>query len=481
MIRIRCESSNVSLLHVGCPDMPLGSPGLCEMLMTLPSGNISVRPIAVDDFDNSGHPATKTASLRCSSSDADFDVRDASVNYSITNVVRPVFGEANFTQVEENTTRIVLRGGNGTFEVVTTKGGDLFLHSHASFSSPSFLSPSAALLRFASPAAADQRLILHVRKWSPTELTLTLPSFSEACGSEKICVFGLEIRNSIEPPNPNLGLAGDFSCPGLLESGERVAACFPAIVAPLSPPIVGGETRRYHAVRYVEKCAAAQGVHEDPYEEPGSPICSESIESAQKCAFGVGDTCKRCPYGAICPGGNEARSFPGFYTTSSARGIVEPCTAPAKQRCTGWDGQTLATRCGEAYAGVHQLPLSRSLARPKARAMKQILAFAGPMCEACASGFFLRPDRTCSKCPEAFGSSSTVEVLRAALSFAAGIVLTLVILALILAKLERMSGEANTRTVWMEVAPSKRVPEPNRFRIRENYDRRGCAGHLEGS
>jgi hypothetical protein len=166
---------------------------------------------------------------------------------------------------------------------------------------------------------------------------------------------------------------------------------------------------------------------------------------------------------------------------AESSGIVEPCTAPAKQRCTGWDGQTLATRCGEAYAGVHQLPLSRSLARPKARAMKQILAFAGPMCEACASGFFLRPDRTCSKCPEASGSSSTVEVLRAALSFAAAIVLTLALLALILAKLERMSGEANTRTVWMEVAPSKRVPEPNRFRIREIYDRRGCAGHLEGS
>jgi hypothetical protein len=77
---------------------------------------------------------------------------------------------------------------------------------------------------------------------------------------------------------------------------------------------------------------------------------------------------------------------------------------------------------------------------------------AGPMCELCASGFFLRPDRTCSKCPEASGSSSTLERLRAALPFAAGILLTLMILTVILAKLQRMSGEDNARTVWMEVS-----------------------------
>ncbi len=77
---------------------------------------------------------------------------------------------------------------------------------------------------------------------------------------------------------------------------------------------------------------------------------------------------------------------------------------------------------------------------------------AGPMCELCASGFFLRPDRTCSKCPEASGSSSTLERLRAALPFAAGIIVTLMILTVILAKLQRMSGEDNARTLWMEVS-----------------------------
>ena len=113
-----------------------------------------------------------------------------------------------------------------------------------------------------------------------------------------------------------------------------------------------GQHAEYHTIRYVDKCNAT-GVREEPYEDPGSPICSESIDSAQKCAFGLGDTCRRCPFGAICPGGNEARSFPGFYTVDVARGIVEPCIAPAQERCVGWDAQALATRCGKAYTGVH--------------------------------------------------------------------------------------------------------------------------------
>jgi len=100
----------------------------------------------------------------------------------------------------------------------------------------------------------------------------------------------------------------------------------------------------------------------------------------------------------------------------------------------------------------HFVRLLARHARARRLTRRLILALAGPMCEACASGFFLRPDRTCSKCPEASGSSSTLERLRAGLPFAAGIVVTLTILALILAKLKRISGEDNARTVWMEVS-----------------------------
>ena len=75
------------------------------------------------------------------------------------------------------------------------------------------------------------------------------------------------------------------------------------------------------------------------------------------------------------------------------------------------------------------------------------------MCEACASGFYLRPDRICSRCPESSGSSSDAERLRAALPFLAGLLGTFLIVAVLVAKVERMSGEQNTRRVWMEVTP----------------------------
>ncbi len=73
------------------------------------------------------------------------------------------------------------------------------------------------------------------------------------------------------------------------------------------------------------------------------------------------------------------------------------------------------------------------------------------MCQACASGFYLRPDRTCGKCPESSDSSSAAERLRAALPFSAALVGTCLIVTVLVAKVERMSGEQNTRRVWMEV------------------------------
>jgi hypothetical protein len=256
-----------------------------------------------------------------------------------------VFGAANFTPSGENATREILRGGVGTFEVVTSKEGELVLHAHAAFTSPSFIAPTAALVS----AVDGRRLVLHVNIWDSASLSLQLPSFAEACGNRSACVFGLEIRNA-DPADAELGRAGVFECPRRLPTGKLDFQCFGAIDATRSPADLGSGAVQYHAVRYVEKCIAVN--NDEPYDDPGSATCFGSIESAQKCAFGLRDTCKRCPYGAMCPGGNEARSFPGFFTASSNNGIVEPCPPPDTERCTGWNAQTLATRCGKAYSGA---------------------------------------------------------------------------------------------------------------------------------
>ncbi len=351
-VMIRCTSSNSTLLHVGCPDQPSAtSPDTCEMPLALATGNLSLLLIAADDFDNRGHPPVKRASLLCSgSSGSSIDVLPASLDFEITNVVRPVFGAANFAPSGENATREILRGGVGTLEIVTSKSGELVLQAHAAFTSPSFIAPTAAL----RSAIDGRRLVLHVNKWASTSLSLQLPSFAEACGSRSACVFGLEIHNA-NSADAELGRAGVFECPRRLPTGKLDFQCFGAIGfgaidATRSPTDLGSAAVQYHVVRYVEKCIAVN--LDEPYDDPGSTACFGSIESAQKCAFGLRDTCKRCPYGAMCPGGNEARSFPGFFTVSSDHGIVEQCPSPDTERCTGWNAQNLATRCGKAYAGA---------------------------------------------------------------------------------------------------------------------------------
>ena len=289
-VMIRCISSNATLLQLGCPDRPSAtSPGTCEMPLALAAGNLSVLVIAADDFDNRGHPPVKSASVRCSGSGGSaLDVRPASLDFEITNVVRPVFGAANFTPSGENATREILRGGAGTLEVVTSKSGELVLHAHAAFTSPSFIAPTAALVS----AVDGRRLVLHVNIWDSASLSLQLPSFAEACGNRSACVFGLEIRNA-DPADAELGRAGVFQCPRRLPTGKLDFRCFGAIDAIKSPPELGNGLVQYHVVRYVEKCIAVNV--DEPYDDPGSATCFGSIESAQNCAFGIRDTCKRCP------------------------------------------------------------------------------------------------------------------------------------------------------------------------------------------
>jgi hypothetical protein len=112
----------------------------------------------------------------------------------------------------------------------------------------------------------------------------------------------------------------------------------------------------------------------------------------------------------------------------------------AQQRWDGWDAVTHAAL--------------------KARAIHPIPVFAGWMCEACAPGFYLRPDRVCGQCPESFGLSSAAVRVQAALRFSAAVFGTCFMVTVLVAKLERTSGEENPRKVWMEVTPCNRLGLP---------------------
>ena len=122
-----------------------------------------------------------------------------------------------------------------------------------------------------------------------------------------------------------------------------------------------------YTIRYVSECINGD------YVLPGSKECSDSVDSAEKCAFGLKDDCIPCPRGAICPGGYEARSFPGYYTKNSQKGIVEPCEPPAIERCIGFNETTQNTLCGIGYTSV--------------------------LCSRCSNNFYEAPSKKCLKCP----------------------------------------------------------------------------------
>ncbi len=120
---IRCESPNATLQLV-CPSQSTAVAAVstgsssCDVQLPL-SLALSVRGIALgalamEDYDNGG-PATRALRLSCFAapgSPSALDVRAASVALEVTNVVRPIFGDADFAEgANESETRRVLSAG----------------------------------------------------------------------------------------------------------------------------------------------------------------------------------------------------------------------------------------------------------------------------------------------------------------------------------------------------------------------------------
>ena len=121
---IRCESPNATLLQLVCPSQSAAAPAAygsspsCDMQLPL-SLSLSTRGIAfvalaVEDYDNGG-PVMRPLRLLCTAapgSPTALDVRAAVVTFEVTNVVRPIFGHADFAEgANESETRRLLSAG----------------------------------------------------------------------------------------------------------------------------------------------------------------------------------------------------------------------------------------------------------------------------------------------------------------------------------------------------------------------------------
>ena len=121
-------------------------------------------------------------------------------------------------------------------------------------------------------------------------------------------------------------------------------------------------------VHYITACVG--------YTNPLDGKCTNASDpESYYCAFGLGDSCRLCPEGALCPGGYRAWPRPGYYALSERSGDVTRCSPPAGERCLRWDPVRSLTVCGDVYR-------------------------AGSIgCESCASGAYPTLDGSCAWCP----------------------------------------------------------------------------------
>jgi hypothetical protein len=233
-----------------------------------------------------------------------------------------------------------------------------------------------------------------------------LPMFEQACGKNgTTCNFRIAIENPRIIDAATAGgafLGGAFVCP--LAPPRSDALCAGGMLA------AQVEKTTFFTVRYVAQCAG----NYLPVEQ-----CSKR-ENAEKCAFGVADTCKACPTGGICPGGNVIRSQPEYFVSSADPHNlkVEKCPAPAGARCPGWDFDSEKTRCGDNLAGVR--------------------------CASCMKGYYAdnQNPKLCSKCP----SDNTAKLLGEGSIFCAFLLCVFLAMFGAIWAIERRSGNAKP---WM--------------------------------
>ena len=196
---------------------------------------------------------------------------------------------------------------------------------------------------------------------------------------------------------PDGSLGGAVSCPPVCPGvadlpAEDLTAALVALHADSRPAVRSG-------VYYTPVCAG--------YPPPDNR-CVEVV-TAQSCAYGYADSCRQCPVGAFCPGGDRMWSQPGYWLADESSTHLRKCDFPA--RCLGWDVAAGAPRCATGY---------------DART---------PECASCVTAFYMDINH-CVPCP----SDSTDVVTIIVLFAAAVLALFLVMLAVVMMITRRHGG-----------------------------------------
>lgn len=186
---------------------------------------------------------------------------------------------------------------------------------------------------------------LYLELASMGQLTASHTALSSVLTADRLLELGAEAAVMLCPPY----------CPG------TSAIDWPSSAAVLEE----GAVVRTNPIQYVCQCTGyAFGA-----------VCMDADVSRGQCAWGEGDDCRRCPTGAVCPGGYRLWPQPGYWAATAASESVVECVEPNRDRCDGWSAQLGRSVCAAGHDP------------------------ASPQCRGCLPRYYPNDPNECTQCP----------------------------------------------------------------------------------
>lgn len=204
----------------------------------------------------------------------------------------------------------------------------------------------------------------------------------------------------------------------------------------------------YTGLNYVVQC-------EGDYTNLETGLCEDpSNPLSYQCSWGQADYCKKCPTGALCPGGFRIWPRKGYWVSHEAglNGMAYPCPNPdADTRCPGWplDCDQHDPECAYLYNQYIQhgmFPCGRGYRTGSNNCMQ------------CDTGYYPNKQGTCSVCPK---GTTWATMLLPLLYFFGGLLLLTVLLLIIIYSIIKCFGgnvsEASSKAIqfllwsWMSL------------------------------